>query len=123
MGSPPPQPLQYQPPYPFTYPPPFMASPPFQPAFYPAAFMPPNGPFDHPGDVSRVGSAAAGDERARLLEKVSGVLPDLNRLLHYYEESQGLLSEKDNLVKLAENQHLEETARLRVELSARKEEY
>jgi hypothetical protein len=100
-----------------------MASPHFQPAFYPPPFMPPNGPFDHPGDVQRAGSAGAENERTRLLEKVSNVLPDLNRLLHYYEESQGLLSEKDNLVKLAENQHLEETARLKVELSACKEEY
>ena len=123
IGSPPPLPLQYQQPYPYTHPPSFVAGPHFPPAFYPAPFISPPVSFSHPGEIPRTGSAGAEDEGFRLLEKVSNVLPDLNRLLHYYQESHGLLSEKDNLVKQAANQHLEETARLRVELSACKEEY
>jgi chromosome segregation ATPase len=121
MGSPPPQPLQYAQPYPYQYPQPYMAN--FPSAFYPTPFTPPNAPFHYPGEILRAGSAGAEDERARLLEKVSNVLPDIDRLLHVYQESQGLLSEKDNLVKQAEAQHLEETAKMRIELSACKEEY
>ncbi|KAK5278251.1 hypothetical protein LTR40_009389, partial [Exophiala xenobiotica] len=58
-----------------------------------------------------------------LLEKVSSVLPDINRLLHYYQESQGLLSEKDHLVKQAETQHEEAMNKMRIELIVTKEEY
>ena len=121
MGSPPPQLLQYSQPYPFTYPSPFMASPIFPPAFYSTQFTSSTEPFGQPGDIQRAGSASIEDERVRLLEKVSNVLPDLNRLLHY-QESHGLLS-KDKFVKAVESQHVEENARLRVELSACKEEY
>ncbi|KIW65728.1 hypothetical protein PV04_07955 [Phialophora macrospora] len=121
MGSPPPQPLHYAQPFPYQYTQPFMAN--FPPAFYPTPFTPPNAPFHYPGEIPRAGSAGAEDERARLLEKVSNVLPDIDRLLHVYQESQGLLSEKENLVKQAEAQHVEEIAKLRIELSACKEEY
>ncbi len=121
MGSPPPQPLQFAPSYPYQYPQPFMAN--YPPAFYPTPFTSPTMPFHNPGEIPQTGSAGAEDERLRLLEKVSNVLPDINRLLHYYSESQGLLSEKDNLVKQTESQHTGETARLRIELSACKEEY
>ncbi|EXJ74214.1 uncharacterized protein A1O5_02509 [Cladophialophora psammophila CBS 110553] len=93
-------------------------------AFYPPPFASPSVPFPYPDTVSRSGSAAPpDDERTKLLEKVSSVLPDINRLLHYYQESQGLLSEKDLLVKQAESQHNEEVTKLRIELSASKEEY
>ncbi|KAJ9615658.1 hypothetical protein H2200_001734 [Cladophialophora chaetospira] len=121
MGSPPPQSLQYAQPYPYQYPLSFTSN--FPPTFYPTPFTSPTMPFYNPGEIARAGSAGAEDERTKLLEKVSNVLPDINRLLHYYSESQGLLSEKDNLVKQTETQHMEETARLRIELSACKEEY
>ena len=121
MGSPLPQFVSYPQHYPFQYPQPFMASPHFPPAFYPTPFTSPAAPFPHSED--RAGSVGPEDERTRLLEKVSSVLPDINRLLHYYQESQGLLSEKDSLVKHVESQHMEEVARLRIELSVCKEEY
>lgn len=121
MGSPPPQPLQYAQPYPYQYPLPFSGN--FPPTFYPTPFTSPTMPFYAPGDIPRAGSAGAEDERTKLLEKVTNVLPDINRLLQYYSESQGLLSEKDSLVKQTETQHMEETARLRIELIACKEEY
>ncbi|OAG39362.1 hypothetical protein AYO21_06378 [Fonsecaea monophora] len=122
-GSPPPQGVPFPPPFPYHYPHPFVANPNLQLAFYPPPFPAPHGPFPYPDAVSRSGSAAPDDERTKLLEKVSSVLPDINRLLHYYQESQGLLSEKDHLVKQAESQHNEEIAKLRIELSASKEEY
>jgi hypothetical protein len=128
IGSPSPLPQHYAQPYPFQYPNPFMGppqmvTPQLPPTFYPPPFMSPAMGYSHPGEIARVGSAGAEDERSRLLEKVSNALPDLNRLLHYYQESQGLLSEKEDLVKRNENQHVEETARLRIELSACREEY
>ncbi|EXJ86984.1 hypothetical protein A1O3_03941 [Capronia epimyces CBS 606.96] len=115
-GSPPPQHLLY---YPLS----FMGSPPFHPGMYPSNFTPPNMPLVSGEGVPRSGSAGAEDERTKLLEKVSSVLPDIDRLLHYYRETQGLLTEKDHLVKQAENQHEEEVTRLRIELSATREEY
>lgn len=123
MGSPPPQQTLYAPPYQFPYPPGFLGAPPFQPGFYPAPFLSSTAPFAFPDTLPRSGSAGIEDERAKLMEKVSNVLPDINRLLQYYQESQGLLSEKDHLVRQAESQHLEEVAKLRIELSASKEEY
>ncbi|EXJ57148.1 hypothetical protein A1O7_07493 [Cladophialophora yegresii CBS 114405] len=121
MSSPPPQPLHYAQPYPYHHPQPFMAN--FPPAFYPTPFTSPTASFPYSGEIPRAGSAGAEDERARLLEKVSSVLPDIDRLLRVYQESQGLLSERENIVKQVEAQHLEETAKLRMELSACKEEY
>jgi len=73
--------------------------------------------------IPRSGSAGAEDERTRLLEKVSSVLPDINRLIHHYQETQGLLSEKENLVKQAETHHVEEITKLQVELTVTKEEF
>ncbi|OAL32958.1 hypothetical protein AYO22_00043 [Fonsecaea multimorphosa] len=122
-ASPPPQGVPFPPPFPYHYPHPFVANPNLQLAFYPPHFTSPAPPFPHPDTVSRSGSAGPDDERTKLLEKVSSVLPDINRLLHYYQESQGLLSEKDLLVKQAESQHNEEVAKLRIELSVSKEEY
>ncbi|KIW23255.1 uncharacterized protein PV07_11467 [Cladophialophora immunda] len=122
-GSPPPQGVPFPPPFPYPYPHPLIANPNLQLAFYPPPFTSPPVPFLHPDTMSRSGSAGPDDERTKLLEKVSSVLPDINRLLHYYQESQGLLSEKDLLVKQAESQHNEEIAKLRIELSASKEEY
>lgn len=120
-GSPPPQPVPYQQPYP--YPPAFIGSPQFQPLFYPPQFASPVAPLPHFEAISRSGSAGLEDERTKLLEKVSNVLPEINRLLQYYQESQGLLSEKDHLVQQAESQHLEEVTKLHIEMSASKEEY
>lgn len=102
-----------------------MPSPNFPPqaAFYPPPFTPPTAQYLQPGEIPRVGSTTSEDERSKLLEKVSNVLPDINRLLHFYQESEGLLSEKENLVKQAESQHSEEMTRLKIELSACKEEY
>lgn len=120
-GCPPYQPAPL--PYPYPPPPPSMGTPPYQPGFYLAPFMSPNGPFDQLDNIPRAGSAGAEDERTRLLEKVSNVLPDINRLLHHYQETQGLLSEKDDFVRQVEMQHEEEITRLRIELSATKEEY
>lgn len=102
-----------------------MPSPNFPPqaAFYPPPFTPPTAHYLQPGEIPRVGSTTSEDERGRLLEKVSNVLPDINRLLQFYQESEGLLSEKENLVKQAESQHFEETTKLKIELSACKEEY
>ncbi|OAP63505.1 hypothetical protein AYL99_02732 [Fonsecaea erecta] len=122
-GSPPPPGIPFPPPFQYHYPHPFVANPNLQVAFYPPPFTGPPAPFPHPDTISRSGSAAPDDERSKLLEKVSSVLPDINRLLHYYQESQGLLSEKDLLVKQAESQHHEEVAKLRIELSVSKEEY
>jgi hypothetical protein len=100
-----------------------MITSPYQPAFYLTPFMSPSAPFNQPDMIPGAGSAGAEDERTRLLEKVSNVLPDINRLLHHYQETQGLLSEKDTLVRQPETQHEEEITRLRIELSATKEEY
>lgn len=73
--------------------------------------------------MPRSGSAGVEDERTRLLEKVSNVLPDINRLIHHYQETQGLLSEKENLVRQAETHHVEEISKLQVELTVTKEEF
>lgn len=119
VGSPPPQPFLYS--YPYALP--FMASPTFRPGIYLPPFTSPNAPFIPAEGIPRSGSAGAEDERVKLLEKVSSVLPDIDRLLQYYRETQGLLSEKNHLVRQAETQREEEVTRLRVELSATKEEY
>lgn len=121
MGSPPLQPVPYM--HPFPYPPPLIPNATYSPGFYPAQFAPapmPNFPAE---TIPRSGSAGAEDERTRLLEKVSNVLPDINRLLHHYQETQGLLSEKENLVKQAETHHVEEITKLQVELTVTKEEF
>jgi chromosome segregation ATPase len=121
VGRPPSQPGLYA----YPYPPPMMSNSPYQPAFYPAAFAsPPAPPFvHHPEPISRSGSTGTEDERTKLLEKVSSVLPDIGRLIHHYQETQGLLSEKDFLVKQAETQYESEITKLRIELSATKEEF
>ncbi len=117
-SRPPSQPAVY--PYPY---PPLMSNSPYQHAFYPPPFTSPTAPFVLPEAIVRSGPAGTEDERKMLLEKVSSVLPDINRLLHYYQESQGLLSEKDHLVKQAETQHEEAMNKMRIELIVTKEEY
>ncbi|EXJ88193.1 hypothetical protein A1O1_05123 [Capronia coronata CBS 617.96] len=119
VGSPPPQQVLY--PYPYHLP--FMGSPPFPPSAYPPPFMSPISQMHPEEGIPRSGSAGTEDERTKLLEKVSSVLPDIDRLLHYYRETQGLLTEKDHLVKQVENEHEEVVTRLRIELSASKGEY
>ncbi|KAK5062477.1 hypothetical protein LTR84_004549 [Exophiala bonariae] len=123
MGSPPLQAVPYM--HPFPYPPPLMPNPTYSPGFYPTQFAPPPPPMPNfqTDMIPRSGSAGAEDERTRLLEKVSNVLPDINRLLHHYQETQGLLSEKENLVRQAETHHVEEVAKLQVELTVTKEEF
>lgn len=121
MGSPPLQAVPYM--HPFPYPPPLMPNPTYSPNFYPAQFAPLPVPNFQADMIPRSGSAGAEDERTRLLEKVSNVLPDINRLLHHYQETQGLLSEKENLVRQAETHHVEEVAKLQVELTVTKEEF
>jgi hypothetical protein len=44
-------------------------------------------------------------------------------LIHHYQETQGLLSEKENLVRQAETHHVEEISKLQVELTVTKEEF
>ena len=121
MGSPPLQPVPYM--HPFPYPPPPMPNVTYSPGFYPAQFAPAPLPNFQHEMIPRSGSAGAEDERTRLLEKVSSVLPDINRLIHHYQETQGLLSEKENLVKQAETHHVEEITKLQVELTVTKEEF
>lgn len=123
MGSPPLQAVPYM--HPFPYSQPLMPNPTYSPGFYPAQFAPPPPPMPNfqADMIPRSGSAGAEDERTRLLEKVSNVLPDINRLLHHYQETQGLLSEKENLVRQAETHHVEEVAKLQVELTVTKEEF
>jgi chromosome segregation ATPase len=100
-----------------------MSNSPYQYAFYPPPFTSTTAPFVLPEAIVRSGPPGTEDERKMLLEKVSSVLPDINRLLHYYQESQGLLSEKDHLVKQAETQHEEAMNKMRIELIVTKEEY
>lgn len=63
------------------------------------------------------------DEHQQLLEKVAGVLPDINRLLHNYKETHGQLSTKELLAKQADMSHNEELNKVKVELDATKQEY
>ncbi|KAI1618577.1 hypothetical protein EDD37DRAFT_647369 [Exophiala viscosa] len=134
LASPPQSPMFYQhvgrpasqpAPYPsrYPYPHPHINNSPSQHPFYPAPFPFPMAPFSLPETVFSPGSGSAKDERTKLLEKVSNVLPDINRLLHYYQETQGLLSQKDHLVKQNETQHEEAMNRIKIELSVTKEEY
>ncbi|KAK5022008.1 hypothetical protein LTS07_010423 [Exophiala sideris] len=110
-------------PYPYPYPHPVINNSPGQHPFYPAPFPFPIAPFSLPETVFSPGLGNAEDERTKLLEKVSNVLPDINRLLHYYQETQGLLNQKDHLVKQNATQHEEAIHKIKIELSVTKEEY
>jgi serine/arginine repetitive matrix protein 2 len=68
-------------------------------------------------------SSASQDEHQQLLEKVAGVLPDINRLLSRYKETHGQLSAKDMLAKQADLSHSEQLNKVRVELDATRKEY
>lgn len=95
----------------------------YDPAMGPPVYGPPSFPMYPTEFIPRPVSGDVDEERDRLLEKVSNVLPDINRLLLHYQETQGLLTEKDNLVKQAESQHVEEISKLKLELTITKEEY
>lgn len=132
LASPPHSPMLYQhvgrpasqpAPYPYPYPYPLINNSPNQQPFYPAPFPFAQVPFGPPDTIFGPGFGGAEDERTKLLEKVSNVLPDINRLLHYYQETQGLLNQKDHLVKLNETQYEEAINKVKIELSATKEEY
>ncbi|RVX72484.1 hypothetical protein B0A52_03673 [Exophiala mesophila] len=118
---PPPSTMPYPPP--FAYPPPMVGGPVYDPSAGLPMYGPAGFPMYPPEMIPRPVSGDVDEERDRLLEKVSNVLPDINRLLLQYQETQGLLTEKDNLVKQAESQHMEEIGKLKFELSITKEEY
>ena len=85
--------------------------------FYSGTFTPSGRELPHsPSVVNK-------EEHQQILEKVTNVLPDINRLLEHYQETQGQLSAKDIMVKQSELMRAEEIARLRLELDAKKEEY
>lgn len=123
ISSPPPPPPTMPYPPPFAYPPPMMGAPVYDPAMGPPMYGPPSFPMYPAEFIPRPVSGDVDEERDRLLEKVSNVLPDINRLLLHYQETQGLLTEKDNLVKQVESQHVEEISKLKLELTITKEEY
>lgn len=87
--------------------------------YYGMPFPPPVEPTNE-GVRSPISSEA---EHTQLLEKVAGVLPDINRLINNYKETHGQLSAKELLVKEADLSHNEERGKLKVELEANKKEY
>lgn len=106
-------------PYPYGYPPNIPQNPNMPGGFYAGPFSPP----PQHRDLPRSPSVINREEHQQLLEKVTNVLPDINRLLEHYQETQGQLSAKDLMVKQSELQRAEEIARLRLELDVKKEEY
>ncbi len=86
-------------------------------------------PFSSPAEHSLQNNEAprspplAQDEHEQLLEKVAGVLPDINRLLNNYKATQGRLSAKELLEKQADLSHNEQLNKVTVELEATKKEY
>lgn len=101
--------------YPY-YPPPMPPGFYQQPGFFPPTCIPQSSDVRSP-DVENK------DEHQRVVAKVTSVLPDINRLLEHYQQTQGQASTKDSIAKQTELQHTEEVAHLRLELSTRKEEY
>ena len=86
------------------------------------SFAPPQSPLQSmQGD--RSASVQSKEEHQRILEKVTGVLPDINRLLEHYQVTRGELSAKDLQAKQTELQRTEEIARLHLQLDANKEEF
>ena len=63
------------------------------------------------------------NENNELLEKVSNVLPEINRLLSEYRDTHGQLSAKENMSKQATLEHAEQLNKIRIELEANKKEY
>jgi serine/arginine repetitive matrix protein 2 len=90
--------------------------------YYGMPFSPSAEPTMQASDGRRSPSSAQ-DEHQQLLDKVAGVLPDINRLLNSYKETHGQLSAKELLVKQADMSHNEQLSKLRVELDANKKEY
>ena len=82
------------------------------------------GAFSHSGqETPQSPSIVNREEHQQILEKVTNVLPDINKLLAHYQETQGQLPARDLMVKQTEVMRDEEIARLRLELDAKKEEY
>ena len=104
-----------QPQYPY-YPPPMPPGFYQQPQFFPPTSIPHSPGVPPPGFGNK-------DENQHVVAKVTSVLPDINRLLEHYQQTQGQASIRDSTAKQRELQHAEEVAHLRLELSTRKEEY
>ncbi len=103
-----------------------------QPAPYPYSYQPnPNmpgglyaGTFSSASpELPRPPSVVNKEDHQQILEKVTNVLPDINKLLAHYQETRGQLSAKDMMVRQTELMRAEETAQLRLELDAKREEY
>lgn len=90
--------------------------------YYGMPFSPPAEPGMHNSEPPRSPNSGQ-DEHRQLLEKVAGVLPDINRLLNSYRETHGQLSAKEVLAKQADLSHSEQLNKLRVEIEANKKEY
>ena len=90
--------------------------------YYGMPFSPPAEPLIQ--NSERPGSPpSTQDEHQQLLEKVAGVLPDINRLLCNYKETHGQLSTKELLAKQADLSYNEQLSKIKVELDATKKEY
>jgi len=109
--------------YAYGYPAPIMSGPPLQTGLYPTPFTSPIAPSVQSHANVRTSTPSSDDDPYKLLEKVTSALPDINRLLHYYQESQRLLSAKDVFLKQEEARHADEVTNLQIELHATKEEY
>jgi hypothetical protein len=90
--------------------------------YYGIPFSPPAEPMMQNSERPR-SPPSTQDEHQQLLEKVAGVLPDINRLLHNYKETHGQLSTKELLAKQADLSHNEQLNKVKVELDATKKEY
>ncbi|ERF68510.1 hypothetical protein EPUS_05649 [Endocarpon pusillum Z07020] len=124
-SSPAPQPPQSMPPINYGYLPMMGGGP--QPSvyanpYYGMPFSPPAEPSLQNNDSPR-SPPPAQDEHEQLLEKVAGVLPDINRLLNNYKERQGRLSARELLEKQAHLSHSEQLNKVGIELEATKKEY
>lgn len=124
-SSPAPRPLQNMPPINYGYLPMMTSGPPA--LMYANSYY--GTPFSSHAEASLQNNEAprssppAQDEHEQLLEKVAGVLPDINRLLNNYKETQGRLSAKELLDKQADLSHSEQLNKVTVELEATKKEY
>ena len=82
------------------------------------------GAFSHQGqETPQSPSIVNREEHQQILEKVTNVLPDINKLLAHYQETQGQLSARELMVKQTDLERAEQIAQLRLELDAKKEEY
>ena len=93
--------------------------------YHPGPFSPlveghPPPPNSHDGQFSRSGN---GDDHQQLLQKVSSVLPDINRLLNEYRDTHGQLSAKELLSRQTQLEHEEALNKAKIELEAVKKEF